>query len=352
MGLLQRLGTGTGYIKAATLGQAGSGKTFTSAKIAIGAHKYFGCSKPIAMVDSEGGSEYIAEEIRKGTGKDLIGVRTIAFDDLMSTVIECQREGIEILLVDSISAFWNELQAAHLAGVNRARARRNLAPRYSLEFSDWSPIKKKWAEWTHAYLNSRLHIIVTGRLGFTYEHETNEETRKKDLIKTGTKMKAEGEFAYEPSLLFEMERCTNKEGETSYVATILKDRFDTINGQEFVNPTFETFLPHFSRLKPGAHAPIDTAVKSEALVDEQGRDVSQRQRTVLLEEIQSEMLLRWPGQTVKDKTAKVEALAAVFDSKSWTAIEGYSPDRLRACLKALKEKYPHEPRPQGEQDAD
>jgi hypothetical protein len=64
---------------------------------------------------------------------------------------------------------------------------------------------------------------LCGRAGYEYDHEENEDGGK-DLIKIGTKMKAEGEFGFEPSLVIEMERLTpptrkHKKGETSKIVS-------------------------------------------------------------------------------------------------------------------------------------
>src|SRR6185503_10075486 len=98
---------------------------------------------------------------------------------------------------------------------------------------------------TDFYLNSKLHIIICGRAGFDYDYEENEETQRKELIKTGIKMKTEGEFGFEPSLLVEMEAVQNlaqgggrgkknaapKAGvSVTRRAVVLKDRFSVIDG--------------------------------------------------------------------------------------------------------------------------
>jgi hypothetical protein len=48
-----------------------------------------------------------------------------------------------------------------------------------------------------------VHILIAGRAGKEYEYQEN-EAGKKELITTGTKFKAEGEFGYEPDILVEL----------------------------------------------------------------------------------------------------------------------------------------------------
>lgn len=349
MSLLKPLGSGQGYLKAGIQGFASSGKTFTATSIAIGLRDMMNLKGPIAFFDTEGGAEYIAHRVKAETGLDLVGTRSQAFQDLIDATKEAEREGVSVLIVDSISHVWNELQKSHIARVNENLKRRNRPQRYNLEFQDWGPIKTKWAEWTSLFLNSRLHIIFCGRAAFTYDHEINEDTGKKDLVKTGTKMRAENEFGYEPSLLIEMEaiKQKSKKGAVIHRATVLKDRFDEFNGQQFDNPTFKTFLAHFERLKPGAHAPIDTSIKTEPLIDEEGHD-DRRRREILCEEIQGEIVDMYPGQTAAEKQAKAHLIFETFNTRSWTAVEGMSLEQLRTGLSRIRSK--RQPAPNSDSD--
>lgn len=341
MSILRKLGMGQGYVKAGFQGFAGSGKTYTATELAIGVRDFFKLEGPIAFFDTEGGAEYIAKKVRAATGMDLVGVRSRSLADLLATVRECEQAGVSVLIVDSITHVWKELQDSHLAGVNRARQAKGMKPRYSLEFQDWNPIKTKWEEWTSLFLNSRLHIIFCGRAGFSYDHATNEETGKKELVKTGTKMKAENEFGYEPSLLVEMEQVDvglRGKGKKTKInrATILKDRFDVFCGMSIDAPKFKDFLPHVRELKAGAHAPVDTSIKTQALVDDDGRDENKRRRTVFLEEIEGELTTSFPATQGKDKVAKLTILNEVFGTRSWEAISSMHPDKLKGGLERIR----------------
>jgi len=169
MKLLQALGSGQGYLKAGFLGFPKSGKTYTALLLAMGAKKEMGAEGPIAMLDTEGGSEYVHSMVKEGTGHDLLGVRSRSFDDLLAVGQECVKEGVGVLVVDSVSHVWRELCDAFLTNVNKQRAKRNLRPRHNLEFQDWNPLKAQWGKWTDFYLNAPLHIIICGRAGFEYD---------------------------------------------------------------------------------------------------------------------------------------------------------------------------------------
>jgi hypothetical protein len=347
MSLLKPLVQGQGYLKAGFQGFAGSGKTFTATDLAIGVREHMKLKGPIAFFDTEGGSTYIQTKVKEKTGMDLVGMRSRAFVDLINLTREAEQAGVSVLIVDSITHVWDELQKAHLSRVNEILRDRKKGPRYNLEFQDWAPIKAKWGEWTTLFLNSKLHIVFCGRAGFSYDHEVNQETGKKELIKTGTKMKAENEFGYEPSLLIEMEsiKVRNKKGVVNHQATVLKDRWDVLNGKEFMNPTFQTFLPHIELLSPGSHAPIDTDIKTEPLVSEDGASDS-KIRSILTQEITGELKNMYPGSTEAARSAREKLFHEVFNTWSWDAVELMAPDKLRIGLAAIRSR-----RPQQQQEA-
>lgn len=343
MSLLQEMGGGQGYLKGGFLGFAGSGKTFTAVTLAIGVKKFFKHKGAIAMYDTEGGSEYIAQKVLKETGQKLQGVRSRSFDDLVTVGLECEKAGISVLIADSVTHVWRELCASWLKRVNEARARRNppLTPR-TLEFQDWNGIKEIWNDkWTSWYLNSKIHIIICGRAGFEYDFEKNEETGKSELIKSGIKMKVENEFGFEPSLLVEMERDQEvKDGVRRLVrrATVLKDRFGVIDATVGVNPTFDFFKPHIELLTPGAHAPVDTEVRTNVPpVEDDGWPKEKRDRVILCEEIQGLLLKVFPGQTTREKSQKAAILENIFGTRSWTKVESMQSSTLRAGLGELRE---------------
>lgn len=342
MSLLQTLGTGTGFLKAGFQGFNKGGKTYTAALLAIGTRKFFDLKGPIAFFDTETGSEYVAQMIRRETGMDLVGIRSRSIDDLLTAGKECIDGGISVLIVDSMTHIWRDVLDAYLNRVNEVRKAKNLPARSNMEFQDWGPVKAKFAKWTDFYINAPLHIVICGRAGYDYDYETDEETGKKTLVKTGVKMKTEGEFGYEPSLLVEMERVQNLGGDGhrfTHRATVLGDRFNVIDGRSAMNPDFEFFRPFLECLKPGAHAAVDMTMKTDPEVDPEGDSAwhrEKRERAILCEEIQGEILKAWPGQTAVEKAAKAKALEDAFGTRSWTKVENTNAERLRAGLDAIR----------------
>ena len=232
MALFTKAEVTSSHLKMGMMGFAGSGKTFTATSVAIGLHKLAKSTKPIFFLDTETGSDWIKPRV-EAAGIQLFTAKTRAFRDLLDAIPEAEANA-SLLLVDSLTHFWVELTDAYMRKKNRTR----------LQFDDWAFLKAEWRKFTDAFVNSNLHLIVCGRAGFEYDYSTDEETGKKQLEKTGIKMKAEGEMGYEPSLLVLMERRMEMDTKTDrHFAKVIKDRSTLLDGREFQDPTFESFLP-------------------------------------------------------------------------------------------------------------
>lgn len=323
------------HLKAGIFGFAGSGKTYTSALIAIGLWKKLnaanGYNKPVLFVDSETGSSYIKALFDKA-GVPIQGVKTRAFVTLMAAMREAIA-GDNILLIDSISHFWQEIMRAYLKknGLTRLRLR------------DFVPLKEEWSAFPTMYLNSPIHIIMAGRAGYDWgEENDDEEEGKKKLVKTGTKMKAEGDLGYEPTLLIEMEHvhADSNIGSTFINrAFVIKDKFDVLKGKSFDMPSFEDFSPHINLLSIGGIPPtIDTDTSSEhMMVSHQGVSKRLRERDILVEELWENMHLHFNSRTDAGKSEGAKFLQESFGMLSKTGIEGLSNEIIQNGLNKLKQ---------------
>lgn len=336
MSILRPATNQTAYLKGGLLGFAGSGKTHTAALIALGLVQQTGDKRPVAFFDTETGSDYLIPRFKEA-GVELLVAKTRSFADLLTFMQEAEGQ-CSVAIIDSISHVWTELLEAYTKRLNR---------RNGLLFQDWGPIKTEWRGFTDLYLNTKLHVLLCGRAGYEYDFETN-EGGKKELIKTGTKMKAETEMGYEPSLLLEMERVgmdANRlvEGKRSgwvHRCYVLKDRSDKMNGAVLDNPTYESFAPAIGFLNLGGeHVGIDTERNSEGLFDSP-ESLSERKREVLvlLELIPDEFVERGLGGTSKQaKELQVKAFKTCFGTSSWTAISAMRLEDIRDGHKKLKD---------------
>lgn len=356
MSLLQRAKNTTAFAKVGILGFPGSGKTYTAALIATGICKLIKQNR-IAFFDTETGSDFLLSKLGKD-GVEVYQTKSRSFGDICQWLAECEAEKIGVAIIDSITHVWRDLCESYDKKLNR---------RGRLQFQDWAVIKGEWKRYTDAYVNSRLHVIVCGRAGYEYDYDFNEDGSK-DLIKTATRMKVESEFAFEPSLVIEMERTSEtkeelkehlhksdraskeaKQGHKPEVgskwihrAYVLKDRTDTLNGQVFDYPTFESFKAHFAALNIGGeHLGVDVSRTSEGLFDEKGRpDWKQRQdqANIALEEIYGE-LDRNLGTRGDDKVARLALLKWAFGTYSDTALKMMDAKVLNAGLDKIRDIF-------------
>lgn len=314
------------FFKAGITGFAGTGKSKTAAIIARGLVKLARelrltyADKPVYYYDTETGSDFL----RKDFEVDGIKLRTLksrAFVDLLAAVHEAEAHGA-VLIADSVTHPWQELCETF----RKSKADRLRQPTYKLQFQDWAYLKAEWAKFTTAFVNSPLHILICGRAAFEYDFFEDDDG-KKQLEKTDVKMAAEKDAGYEPSILIYMERHRDMETMKAYrTGTILKDRADVIDGQIFRDPTFENFMPHVRELNLGGpQLGVDTTRTSAKLIPaKDARDDNARKRRIILDEIETLMMLHFPGQTAKDKTAKITAMLKHFQA-CWTEMEEVMP---------------------------
>jgi hypothetical protein len=210
-----------------------------------------------------------------------------------------------------------------------------------LQFEDWAVLKKEWGGFTDLYINSAAHIIICGRAGYEYDY-FEDDAGKKQLEKTGIKMKAESEMGFEPSLLVLMEREVDPDSKAvSRTAYVLKDRSTVLDGKAITNPTFESFRPHIDTINlGGTQVGVETGRTSEALFNadgDSGWKVEQQQRAVALEEIQNELTKSIPGSTAMEKVMKILLLEDVFQTGSWTKIEAMRSNALLDGLSLIRD---------------
>lgn len=354
MGILKKAVNEQAFLKAGIFGNAGSGKTTTASYLAMAISAQYGNKKPVAFFETEAGSDFMLERFN-AEGIELLRVKSHSLADLIDAAREAEAV-CSALIVDSITHIWNDAMDSKLRMVNKARAAKGLRAIDKLEFQHYGDIKRNWAGWTTLFLNSRLHILVCGRAGNIWEYELNEETGKKELQKGGTKMKAEGEFGYEPSLLIEMERVPKggDSGGWKHRATVLKDRTDHINGLafDFEKPrkvykagdwkqTYKPFEPIFKSLNLGGeHVTIDPSRTAETLFpgpEGESRGVERAKLVdITLEEIHGTLDVLWPGRTDAMAAARLAAIETIFHTRSKKAVEAMRLEDLQAGLKALR----------------
>ena len=331
---------GPAHLRLGFFGKAGSGKTYTMAKLLSQFIAEYAPDKQLAMFDTEGGAGYIAHMVKAITGKDLLVVTAQTFSELLEFASLCRDNGY-VAMLDSATHPWRSLCADYLeAKKSRVIGAGGNPHTVRLSLKDWGPIKDMWAKFADAFRYDPVHWAICGREGDNWTTVTDDEGND-ELRKDGEKMKTETETGYEPSLLVQMRthddpRWTpnSKASVVLHEAIVRKDRFDVLTGQVGIDPDIEFFRPHIDLLLLGGQqaAPSGDATP----VFEPGGGANYRtikaRRDGLLENIKDDLLLAWPGQTAADKKAKVEALRRTFGTSSWTDLtdndKEYSLDAL------------------------
>lgn len=334
MSLFKKSENTQAYLKAGLMGFAGSGKTFTASLMAIGLIELMrergipAGNNPAMFIDTETGSDWVKPQF-DAHSIELFTAKTRAFADLITAVKEAEESG-SVLIIDSVTHFWRELCDSYAEKRGRKRG---------LEFQDWAVLKKEWGRYTDLFVNSNAHIIMCGRAGYEYDFFEN-ENGKKELEKTGIKMRAEGETGFEPSLLVLMERHMDMESKESYrTATIVKDRSTLLDGRVFKNPNFEHFRGHVDFLNLGGQQfGVDVERNSKGLFNTEGKTDWQKEKeekAIVLDEIQSLLVKHYPSTSGEHKAQKIKLLEKHFQAKSWMRVETYPLAKLRECYDKL-----------------
>lgn len=330
MSLFKPAANSVAFFKAGFMGEAGSGKTHTASLVTIGLIKHLrsrkvpGSERPVYMLDTEQGSAWV-KPMFEDAGIELMVAKTRAFKDLTGAVRDAEKNA-SALLIDSVTHFWEELQESYM----RKRSEDLRRPYNRLEFQDWAILKRMWREFSDLYVNSNLHCTICGRLAFEYEEEKNERGRR-EIHKSGVKMAAEKGLGYEPNLLVWMERRTDLASKAvERTAIVLKDRSQRLDGEQFPNPTFETFLPHVDFLAVGGkHEAVDTSRKSDDIIPDDDIPLADRKhikREIVIEELDALLAEHGLGGTSGDvKTRRAELIRKHFKCTSRTEIEKLMP---------------------------
>jgi hypothetical protein len=333
-----------GAAKMAWFGPQGSGKTMAATQVAVGLAHHYHKDSPIAFFDTEKGSDF-AKTLCDVEGIKLLRVKSRAFADLLEALKEAEQQGACALIIDSMSHVWTELMDSF--------CRRKKIQR--IEFQHWRELKGMWREWVDAMLNTRVHILIAGRAGKEYAYEENEQG-KKELITTGTKFKAEGEFGYEPDILVELwnerEEGSKRGSHLIHKGIVLKDRSWGLNGREFVwkdkssykkgdyQLVYACFEPYFKFLSIGGeHHAIDAERNSDDLFSAENGDSTHylraRMRQACLEDWDATMELIFPGTAGAMKRARAVIGEAITGVRSRTRLEQYDVNQLQQCVGIL-----------------
>jgi hypothetical protein len=355
--LFQPASNTTAYLKAGFMGKPGSGKTLTASLLALGLVQHMreigaaNANKPVFFYDTETGSNFVIKHFNEA-GIPLQQAKTRLFADLV-TAVKMAEEHASVLVIDSITHPWQELQESYLKKKGRS----------FLQIDDWGYLKGPhgWKQFSDLYINSNVHIVMAGRVSDETEQYTD-DNGKRQFEKIGTKMKTETDTGYEPSLLVLMEREENlRTHDITHTAKIMKDRTMRLDGKDFafyghdkdgndfptkflVKNVWNAFAPHIADLNlGGSHLGVTTSGDSTHILKTEKRDWQPTQRLIVLDEIKDLFTMHVPGQTASDKQRRVILLKTHF-SAGWQEIEStFDLLTLRAGFDSLHQDLEGKP---------
>jgi hypothetical protein len=319
------------FIKFGIEGFEGSGKTYLLALLGIWLHKRIESKKPILIFDTERAFSRI-KHLFEDAGIDvLIEEDEDSVTAWGSYVDQAENDGIaDIILTDSLSHIWGNLVKNYLKQKKKT----------SLEMIDWTVLKPMWKEqFARRLVKANVHILCAGRAGYEYSDE-RDERGKWQAHKTGVKMAAENQTAFEFDILCLAERIDKtldkKSKKTIRRIHVLKDRTTKIDGMSFDNATAEDFAPAFDKMLDGTVTKSEGPKIADNFEDAEEKHYKNRlRRDTAISEIEAAFqLLGWGNATI-DKQRKVWILKQVFGVGSLDSLKPMAVDKVEAGQKTI-----------------
>lgn len=195
-------------IKMALQGSAGSGKTYSSLLLAQGLTN--GDLSKVAIIDTENGSADLYAHL--GNYNVLSMTPPFTPEKYGEAIDVCEKAGMEVIIIDSISHSWDELLDFHskLAGNS---------------FTNWAKVTPRQKAFTDKILQCNAHVIATMRT--KQDYVLNQKDGKYIPEKVGLKAVQRDGLDYEFTLVFDID--------IKHFAVSSKDRTGLFMGKpEFV----------------------------------------------------------------------------------------------------------------------
>lgn len=344
-------------LKTSTLlfGLGGAGKTITAALLGAALSKERHNGAGVTLMDTEEVAEFVTP-IFAAEGVPLFIEPSRSFVDMREALPRAVERGCCAFIVDHYDGVHRELSEAQTLALGMTGRQRPYHHREDLI--------RLWEAWVMQYRTTPIHMILTARQANLWgDDETPEGDPFK--VKLGTKARGDADANYEPNLLIEMEKIERftrekgskrKIGQIEHAARVVKDRRMVLEGLSWVWPNmngyksggykgvWKSLAPHFTadpRVGPGGILrPEATPRDSQRLFNPQSGESKMAERarriTIAVEEIQAALNAIWPGQGADEKRLRVLVMEALFQTRSWTAVETFAPERVESAWKIMQ----------------
>jgi hypothetical protein len=305
------------YMKTTIDGVNGSGKSGTSARIAVGIAKEYGDGAPVLVADSEERWRFYKKTIFDVEKIELVIVPGKTLVDVRKAYDRAAKEKVCVMVKDQLTTPWME-------GVSEFSFENGEMP-----FERRQQLMNQWRPVIQNFRYTPFHVIACGRLGYFWSKIEDPETGQKKLEQGDTKFNAGGgeNFGYEADLELEMRRrkrmlkaLFRQKLAVEHICDVVKDAAAGIlNGQQFVFPTsigmyklgdykpvLEAFRPYIEFMRT-IDAPIASSTSSGSLIvggrTEWEKDKIERRGYV--EELDNLLDQCFPGG---EKRSKIDAM--------------------------------------------
>lgn len=339
-------------IKVGVFGGQGSGKTTSTALLALALSKEVYGGAPVAVTDTEPGWQFL-KPMFAIEGVELIQTTQPTFKAMLRDLRDAEMRGCCVWVIDSLTIIWQEIMRA--AQGNRSQ----------IQIQQWGDIKAVWGEYTTTFLNSAMSTFALGRLGNEMEEQVDDQTGKTKLVKVATKFKAGGSesFGYEPHLLLEMslERKAKRkagstlegEGRMVHRADVLKDRTWALNGAVIrwsdkpryekggYRQVWQSIKPHYDRVQQTmARVTLNPGAESgDMFPGEEGRSEwyqNKQRKEILSAELHATMEMLWGGSAQDAKKMRMKVFEHVFGFKTKEAADAAPLDKIERGVRILQ----------------
>jgi len=131
-------------VKIAIKGRAGTGKTYSALLMAYG---MTGDWSKVAVIDTESGSANLYAHLGC---YNIIKLDVYSPENYITAISMCEKAGIEVIVIDSISHCWENLLSCHAQMTGNS-------------FMNWNKITPRYNTFIQKILNSSTHVICTLR---------------------------------------------------------------------------------------------------------------------------------------------------------------------------------------------
>lgn len=205
----------------------GFGKTYSALLMAYG---ITGDWTKIAVIDTENRSASLYSHL--GEWQTVEMTPPYAIEDFEKAIKLCVDGGIEVIIADSVTHYWNEVKA--------------YVDRLGSGFTNWKKGTPLWEKLVNLILQTDTHFICTARKKQAYEI-IKDDKGKSQVEKKGLEDQIRDGFDYEMTVAFELIN-------DNHLAKSAKDRTEMFTGK----PEFVITVETGKKIKEWCELGIDT----------------------------------------------------------------------------------------------